>query len=59
MDKSLTNKKAGMNMGDLWTTAQPVVLGRDIAILVTEITIVAVATVVTIVTVGTVVNVVT
>ena len=38
---------------------QPVVLGMDIAIVVTELTIVAVANEVTVVNLGTVVNVVT
>ena len=56
---SPTNKKARMNMEDLWTRARPVVLGMDISIVVTELTIVAVATVEAIVTVTTVVNVVT
>ena len=44
MDKSPTNKKARMNMEDLWTRSYPVVLGTDIAIVVTKLTIVAVAT---------------
>ena len=42
-----------LNMGDLWTIAQPVVLG----LIKAELTVVAVATVVPIVTVGTLVNV--